>query len=74
MRRIVNRDLLRSRIEMLGECGVSKLREKSLVSCTTIEKLRAGSYKSEVSAKIRKGLCQALEVSEDDLFPLVSAS
>ncbi len=74
MDRIVNKNLLGQMIEDLGEGGLVKLHLKSLVGLSTIEKLRAGSYKSKVTRKTRKCLCDALGVPEDLLFPFTDGS
>lgn len=74
MKRSINRQVLRAKIEELGEGGIGQLHRDSLVSYSTIEKLRAGTYRSNVSAKIRRNLCTALKIKEEILFPLVTAS
>lgn len=75
MNRQVNRALLRRLIRMYGAKGTITEAAKDFgVSRTLLEKLLMGTYKPQVKERTRALICDGLNVSEDELFPVVSAT
>jgi hypothetical protein len=71
MERSVNILLLKSKIEELGLAKASILTD---VSISTLEKLRAGSYKSKLSRRVVEKICKGLKVKLDEIWPATKAS
>ena len=66
MSRCTNKDLLRKLIE---ENGLAKVSLATDVGISTLEKIRAGTYRSQLSHKTMRKICSGLRVSIDALFP-----
>lgn len=70
MTRRTNRRLLDEWLHRNGPDGVTKLAFNSGISASTITKARFGISVPKKESTRRK-ICSVLEVSEDDLFPLI---
>lgn len=68
--RTVNRTLIDEWVTKRNPEGVSRLALRATVSASTIAKCRAGIVPAKLST--RKLLCEALEVTEDELFPTLA--
>lgn len=68
----VNRVLIDRWVDMNGPDGLTRLAAKAGVSSSLLQKVRIGLIPKKGFTRIR--ICNALGVTESDLFPTVGAS
>jgi hypothetical protein len=73
MHRKTNKKLLREFLEKQGDFGKTELSLKARVSVSMIEKMVVGTYGFVPREVTRERICAATGISEDELFPLVTA-
>lgn len=73
--RTVNHNLLKKLVSTSGYGRTNqKVAEALGVSKTLLESLMNGRYKPQVKERTRALICDGLNISEDELFPVVSAT
>lgn len=73
MKRRINTKLIREWVEKMGDSGRAKLALEARISVTMVQQLLADCYPQFPRETTRDRLCEALGVSEDELFPPVAA-